>query len=49
MTVLLTGAAGNIGTTLRDSLPALGWDVRCFDREPVPGGTTGDLGSADDV
>lgn len=43
MTVLLTGAAGRIGTTLRTSLPALGWDVRCFDREPTPGGRTGEL------
>lgn len=45
MTVLLTGAAGRIGSALRESLPACGWDVRAVDREPVPGGITGDLGS----
>jgi uronate dehydrogenase len=50
--VLLTGAAGSIGSTLRESLPALGWDVRCFDRDPVPGdvdAVVGDLGNDDDL
>ncbi|MER7767010.1 NAD(P)-dependent oxidoreductase [Kitasatospora sp. NPDC096140] len=35
--VLLTGAAGRIGTCLRESLPAYGYRLRCFDRLPVPG------------
>ncbi|MFD8708186.1 NAD-dependent epimerase/dehydratase family protein [Kitasatospora sp. NPDC059648] len=35
--VLLTGAAGRIGTSLRTSLPAYGYRLRCFDRLPVPG------------
>ena len=48
-TVLLTGAAGRIGTALRERLPALGWDVRSFDRVPVPGGIVGDLGSPTDL
>jgi uronate dehydrogenase len=38
MTVLLTGAAGAIGTALRERLPAAGWDVRSFDRVAVDGG-----------
>ncbi|HJQ43862.1 MAG TPA: NAD(P)-dependent oxidoreductase [Jatrophihabitantaceae bacterium] len=33
MTVLITGSAGTIGTALMRRLPALGWDVRGFDRE----------------
>ena len=33
-TVLLTGAAGPIGTSLRERLPAFGWTVRGFDRAP---------------
>jgi uronate dehydrogenase len=49
MTVLLTGAAGRIGTALRTRLPELGWELRCFDRVPVPGGITGDLQSAADL
>jgi len=37
-TVLLTGAAGGVGTFLRDSLPAqYGYTLRLFDRRPVPG------------
>jgi uronate dehydrogenase len=32
-TVLLTGAAGRIGTELRTRLPQLGWPLRCTDRE----------------
>ncbi|MFJ8623594.1 NAD-dependent epimerase/dehydratase family protein [Kitasatospora sp. NPDC093550] len=35
--VLLTGAAGRIGACLRESLPALGYRLRSFDRLPVPG------------
>ncbi|MFI9366242.1 NAD-dependent epimerase/dehydratase family protein [Kitasatospora sp. NPDC053057] len=35
--VLLTGAAGRIGTRLRELLPAYGYRLRCFDRLPVPG------------
>ncbi|MFJ9776737.1 NAD-dependent epimerase/dehydratase family protein [Kitasatospora sp. NPDC101157] len=35
--VLLTGAAGRIGSSLRESLPAYGYRLRCFDRLPVPG------------
>lgn len=49
MTVLLTGAAGQVGTTLRETLPTLGWDVRSFDREPTPGGLTGELSSPADL
>ncbi len=49
MTVLLTGAAGRIGTALRARLPALGWELRSFDREPVPDGIVGDLQSAADL
>jgi uronate dehydrogenase len=47
--VLLTGAAGSIGTALRDRLPGLGWDVRSFDRERVPGGIGGDVTRAADL
>lgn len=36
MTVLITGAAGTIGTMLRRHLPALGWDLRGFDRVELP-------------
>ncbi|MFF2082062.1 NAD-dependent epimerase/dehydratase family protein [Kitasatospora sp. NPDC058162] len=35
--VLLTGAAGRMGTSLRESLPAYGHRLRSFDRLPVPG------------
>jgi uronate dehydrogenase len=48
-TVLLTGAAGRIGTALRERLPALGWPLRCFDRTPVPGGIVGDVRSPADL
>ncbi|HEY3714418.1 MAG TPA: NAD(P)-dependent oxidoreductase [Jatrophihabitantaceae bacterium] len=34
--VLLTGAAGGVGRFLRDGLPGLGWDLRLFDRAPIP-------------
>ncbi|NJQ15434.1 NAD-dependent epimerase/dehydratase family protein [Streptomyces bohaiensis] len=36
-TVLLTGAAGRLGTALRAGLPASGWELRCLDRVAVPG------------
>jgi uronate dehydrogenase len=47
--VLVTGAAGRIGAALRERLPDLGWQLRCFDREAVPDGIVGDLASADDL
>jgi uronate dehydrogenase len=43
MTVLLTGAAGTIGQALMHRLPVFGWDLRPFDREPIPGGIVGDV------
>jgi uronate dehydrogenase len=56
MTVLVTGAAGRIGTALLERLPGLGWTVRGFDRVPVPGGVpdevgsvVGDIGSPEDL
>jgi uronate dehydrogenase len=36
VSVLLTGAAGGVGTFLRRGLPALGWDLRNYDIAPVP-------------
>lgn len=48
-TVLLTGAAGTIGTALRARLPDLGWTLRYFDRTGVDGGIVGDLNSPDDL
>ena len=33
--VLLTGAAGRIGTLLRGGLPERGWAVRCLDVVPM--------------
>jgi uronate dehydrogenase len=48
-TVLLTGAAGSIGSALRERLPALGWTVRAFDREPVDGEPARDVTSAADL
>lgn len=35
-TVLITGAAGRIGTVLRGGLPERGWAVRCVDVVPMP-------------
>jgi uronate dehydrogenase len=35
-TVLITGAAGRIGTWLRGGLPERGWAVRCLDVVPAP-------------
>jgi uronate dehydrogenase len=48
-TVLLTGAAGSIGTSLRERLPAFGWTVRGFDRARTPDGVVGDIRSATDL
>lgn len=31
MTVLITGAAGGVGSFLRQGLPGLGWQLRCLD------------------
>ncbi|MEZ7005744.1 NAD-dependent epimerase/dehydratase family protein [Streptomyces sp. AD55] len=36
-TVLLTGAAGGVGTLMRDLLPAYGYRLRLFDVRPVEG------------
>lgn len=48
-TVLLTGAAGRIGTALRERLPASGWTVRPFDQVAVDGAPAGDVTSAADL
>src|SRR4051812_9152317 len=48
-TILLTGAAGSIGASLRERLPAFGWTVRPFDRARTPGGVVGDIRSAADL
>jgi uronate dehydrogenase len=45
----LTGAAGRIGTSMRERLPDYGWDVRAFDRVAVPGGVVGDITSPADL
>jgi uronate dehydrogenase len=37
VTVLITGSSGGIGRSLARSLPALGWQLRGFDREPAGG------------
>jgi uronate dehydrogenase len=34
--VLITGAAGRVGTVLRAGLPALGWQLRLLDLVPLP-------------
>jgi uronate dehydrogenase len=47
--VLLTGAAGRIGTALRERLPALGWEVRGFDRVEAPDCIVGDITSPADL
>lgn len=49
MTVLLTGAAGSIGRMLTARLPALGWQLRLFDRVPIdlPDAITGDITDPD--
>ncbi|MFE0730501.1 NAD-dependent epimerase/dehydratase family protein [Streptomyces antibioticus] len=36
-TVLLTGAAGGVGTLMRELLPAYGYDLRLLDLHPVEG------------
>ncbi|HEV2887206.1 MAG TPA: NAD(P)-dependent oxidoreductase [Jatrophihabitans sp.] len=38
MTVLITGSGGTIGRSLAQLLPALGWQLRGFDRKPAPTG-----------
>jgi uronate dehydrogenase len=43
MTVVITGAAGSIGSALLARLPAYGWALRPFDRVPVGGGVVGDI------
>ncbi|MGW7379865.1 NAD-dependent epimerase/dehydratase family protein [Streptomyces sp. NPDC054794] len=46
-TVLLTGAAGGLGTLMRDLLPEYGYELRLFDVRPVEGeadAITADLG-----
>lgn len=47
--VLLTGAAGTIGSALRERLPAFGWDVLPFDRDPTDGGVIGNVTSPADL
>jgi uronate dehydrogenase len=49
VTVLLTGAAGRIGSVLTARLPAFGWTVRGFDRDACAGVITGDVTSATDL
>lgn len=49
-TVLLTGAAGGLGTLMRELLPAHGYTLRLFDMVPVegePDAITADLGDKD--
>ncbi|MBW8740526.1 MAG: NAD(P)-dependent oxidoreductase [Streptomyces turgidiscabies] len=36
-TVLLTGAAGGLGTLMRDLLPSYGYELRLFDLHPIEG------------
>jgi uronate dehydrogenase len=48
-TVLLTGAAGNIGAALRQRLPAFGWTLRNVDLAEIPDGTVCDVTSAADL
>lgn len=40
-TVLLTGAAGGVGTLMRDLLPPYGYDLRLLDVRPIEGDTGG--------
>jgi uronate dehydrogenase len=49
VTVLVTGAAGRIGSTLMDGLPRCGWTVRGFDRVPTADGQVGELTSPRDL
>ncbi|WP_066949347.1 NAD-dependent epimerase/dehydratase family protein, partial [Streptomyces lushanensis] len=49
-TVLLTGAAGGLGTLMRGLLPAYGYELRLFDARPVdgePDAVTADLADTD--
>ncbi|MEW1724200.1 NAD(P)-dependent oxidoreductase [Streptomyces sp. NPDC093109] len=49
-TVLLTGAAGGLGTLMRGLLPAYGYELRLLDMVPVedePGALTADLSDRD--
>lgn len=49
-TVLLTGAAGGLGTLMRELLPAYGYELRLFDVAPVrdaPDAIIGDLADRD--
>ncbi len=39
--VLVTGAAGSVGSALVPGLPPLGWSLRLLDREPLPPVPTG--------
>jgi uronate dehydrogenase len=48
-TVLVTGAAGRIGATLRERLPALGWTVHPFDRVPVDDASAGEVTDSADL
>jgi uronate dehydrogenase len=49
VTVVITGAAGRIGSVLVARLPAYGWTLRPFDRRPVEGGVRGDITVAADL
>ncbi|MBY8342314.1 NAD(P)-dependent oxidoreductase [Streptomyces spinosirectus] len=49
-TVLLTGAAGGLGTLMRDLLPAFGYELRLLDLRPIdgePDAITADLADRD--
>ncbi|GAB2326227.1 NAD(P)-dependent oxidoreductase [Streptomyces griseoincarnatus] len=51
-TVLLTGAAGGLGTLMRELLPQYGYTLRLFDMRPVdgePDAVVGDLADRDAV
>ncbi|WP_435282473.1 NAD-dependent epimerase/dehydratase family protein [Streptomyces koelreuteriae] len=51
-TVLLTGAAGGLGTLMRDLLPAYGYELRLLDVRPIedaPDAIVADLGDKDAV
>jgi uronate dehydrogenase len=43
VTVVITGAAGKIGSALLERLPAYGWTLRPFDRVPLGRGVLGDI------
>lgn len=49
-TILLTGAAGGVGTLMRGLLPSYGYELRLLDMVPIdgePGAITADLGDRD--